>query len=258
MRIPPICIKEANDAKVPVFTADIACLAPGPKVVSHIATDNFGGGKEAAKAMIEALGEGGGKIVILDFKPAESCILRVKGFKEAMEAHNMDRAAGKIVIVAELPGDGRKDKGYKAAEDALQAHPDIVGIFAINDPSALGARAALEKAGKADQIKLIGFDAQPEGIRAPKRETRFNQPVLAATTSAPPIGRPWTRVAAVVAIWVAMSAVVSWIQFAWLGYPVGDDITGFNKDAHTNGTLKRHLSMWLASSAGVSTSDSSM
>ena len=27
---------------------------------------------------------------------------------------------------------------------------------------------------------------------------------------------------------------------------------------HTNGTLKAHLSMWLASSAGVSTSDSSM
>ena len=26
---------------------------------------------------------------------------------------------------------------------------------------------------------------------------------------------------------------------------------------HTNGTLKPHLSMWLASSAGVSTSDSS-
>ena len=138
-------IQEATAAGIPVFTADIACLAPGVKVVSHIATDNYGGGKEAARAMIEALGEAGGKIVILDFKPAESCILRVKGFKEVIEEHNRNRESGKVTIVAELPGDGQKDKGYKAAEDALQAHPDLVGIFAINDPSALGARAALEK-----------------------------------------------------------------------------------------------------------------
>ena len=38
-------------------------------------------------------------------------------------------------------------------------------------------------------------------------------------------------------IWVFISAVVSWYQFAGLGYPVGDDITGINKDAHANGNL---------------------
>jgi ribose transport system substrate-binding protein len=159
-------IGEANAAGIPVFTADIACLAPGVKVVSHIATDNYGGGKQAAAAMIEALGEAGGKVVILDFKQAESCLQRVKGFKDAVAKHNADHPTGKIVVVSELPGDGQKDKGYKAAEDALQAHPDLAGIFAINDPSALGARAAAEKAGKADRIKIIGFDGQPEGRRA--------------------------------------------------------------------------------------------
>jgi ribose transport system substrate-binding protein len=170
-------IQEATDAGIPVFTADIACLAPDVKVVSHIATDNYGGGKDAARAMIEALGEAGGKIVILDFKPAESCILRVKGFKEIIVDHNRGRESGKITIVAELPGDGQKDKGNKAAEDALQAHPDIVGIFAINDPSALGARAALERAGKADQIVLIGFDGQPEGKQAIKEGKIYADPV---------------------------------------------------------------------------------
>lgn len=170
-------IEEATAAGIPVFTADIACLAPGVKVVSHIATDNYGGGKEAARAMIEALGADGGKVVILDFKPAESCILRVKGFKEIIEEHNRGRAEGKIEIVAELPGDGQKDKGYRAAEDAMQAHADLAGIFAINDPSALGARAALEKAGKADQIMLIGFDGQPEGKLAIKKGKIYADPV---------------------------------------------------------------------------------
>ncbi|HEX5102783.1 MAG TPA: substrate-binding domain-containing protein, partial [Pirellulaceae bacterium] len=146
-------IVEANQAGIPVFTCDIASLADTGKVVSHIATDNYGGGKLAAEAMIEALGPAGGDIVILDFRSAESCLERVRGFKEVLGAHNASRETGKINIVAELPGEGAQDRGYAAAEDALTAHPDLAGIFAINDPSALGARQALEKAGKADQVK---------------------------------------------------------------------------------------------------------
>lgn len=170
-------IQEANEAGIPVFTADIACLAPGAKVVTHVATDNYGGGKEAGKALIEALGGAGGKVVILDFNVVESCQLRVKGFREVIDAHNRGRSAGKIRIVAALPGGGAKDQGYKAAEDALQAHPDLAGIFAINDPSALGARAALEKAGKADRVKIIGFDGQPEGKQAIKDGKIYADPV---------------------------------------------------------------------------------
>lgn len=170
-------IKEANDAGIPVFTADIACLAPDAKVVSHVATDNYSGGKEAGRAMIEALGEPGGKIAVIDHKLVESCILRVKGFTEVIEAYNKGRKSGKIEIVTNLAGGGVKDQGYKAAEDALQAHPDIVGIFAINDPSALGARAALEKAGKADRVKIIGFDGQPEGKKAIKAGAIYADPI---------------------------------------------------------------------------------
>ena len=170
-------IQEANAAGIPVFTCDIKCLAPGAKVVSHIATDNYEGGKLAGKGMIEALGETGGKVVILDFKQAESCLLRVQGFKETITQHNQNHPSGRINIVAELPGDGKKDKGYQTAEDALQAHPDLTGIFAINDPSALGARAALEKAGKADQVKIIAFDGQPEGKQAIKAGKIYADPV---------------------------------------------------------------------------------
>src|SRR5437773_2496121 len=170
-------IQEANKAGIPIFTADIACLAPGAKIVSHIASDNLGGGRQAAEAMIEALGEAGGKVVILDYKDAESCLLRVQGFKEVIAKQNRGRSTGKIEIVAELPGDGKKDKGDRAAQDALQAHPDLAGIFAINDPSALGALAALEKAGKVDQVKIIAFDGQPEGKEAIKEGKIYADPI---------------------------------------------------------------------------------
>src|SRR3954453_2765712 len=158
-------IQEANAAGIPVFTVDIPCNEPGVKIATQIATDNYGGGKEGAQAMIEALGEAGGKIAVLHFKQAESCILRVKGFREVIDAHNASGKA-KIDIVTELESGGAKDVGYKAAEGALQAHPDIRAIFAINDPAALGARGALEKADKAQQVIIIGFDGQPEGKQA--------------------------------------------------------------------------------------------
>ena len=170
-------IKEANAAGIPVFTADLACLDPEAEVVSHIATDNYAGGKEAGAAMIEALGESGGKILILHFTKAESCLERVRGFKEVIEAHNEGAESGRIEIVAELPGEGHEETGFQVTQDALQAHGDIVGIFAINDPSALGARAALEKAGKADQVKIIGFDGQKMGKEAIRDGKIYADPI---------------------------------------------------------------------------------
>jgi ribose transport system substrate-binding protein len=170
-------IQEANAADIPVFTCDIKCLAPEAKVVTHVATDNYQGGRLAGEAMIEALGDAGGKIAILDHKPAESCILRVKGFKEVIDAHNASGKGGRIEIVAELPSEGSKERGYRSAEDCLQAHGDLVGIFAINDPAALGARAAIEKAGKGDQIKLVGFDGQNDGKQAIKEGKIYADPI---------------------------------------------------------------------------------
>ena len=168
-------IQEANAAGIPVFTVDIPCNEPGVKIVTQVATDNFSGGKEAGVAMIEALGEAGGDVAVLHFKQAESCQLRVKGFREVIDAHNA-AGKGKIEIVAELESGGAKDIGFKAAEDALQANPNLRGIFAINDPAALGARAALEKASKTG-VMIVGFDGQPEGRQAIKDGKIYADPI---------------------------------------------------------------------------------
>jgi ribose transport system substrate-binding protein len=171
-------IREANDAGIPVFTVDIPCDEPGVTIATQVATDNFGGGREAGQAMVEMLGSGsgGGKVAVLHFKQAESCQLRVKGFREVIDAHN---AAGgpKIEIVTELESSGAKDGGAKAMDDALQAFPDLRGVFAINDPAALGACAALEKAGKTDRVGIIGFDGQPEGKEAIRAGKIYADPI---------------------------------------------------------------------------------
>lgn len=172
-------IKEANAAGIPVFTFDIKCQDPEARVVSHIGTNNFQGGQLAAEALIEAIGESGGEVVVLEFPAVESCIERVRGFDEVIARFNAARppAEAKIEIVARLPGDGDKEKSLRATEDALQAHPGIVGIFAINDPSGLGAVAALEKAGKQDQVTIIAFDGQPEGKQAIREGRIYADPI---------------------------------------------------------------------------------
>lgn len=168
-------IAEANKAGIPVFTVDIAVLAAGVKIESHIATDNYGGGRLAAQALIGALG-GGGKVAILDHPEVESVILRTRGFEEELAKQKKENGVTTEIVV-KLPGGGVKDKSFKASEDLLQAHPDVTGIFASNDPAALGAVAALEKAGKLSQVKIVGFDGMPEGKQAIKDGKIYADPI---------------------------------------------------------------------------------
>ncbi|MCA8998635.1 MAG: substrate-binding domain-containing protein [Planctomycetaceae bacterium] len=170
-------IQKANEAGIPVFTCDLQCAAEDVEIAGHVGTDNFQGGKLAGEAMIEALGESGGEVLILHFKQAQSCVLRVDGFLEVINAYNEGRDSGKIEVVSELEGGGLQDEGYRATSDALQAHPNLAGIFAINDPSALGAYTALKQAGKEDQVQIIGFDGQMEGKLAIREGKIYADPI---------------------------------------------------------------------------------
>ncbi len=154
-------VHAANVAGIPVFTADIKCLAEGVDVKCHVATDNLEGGRLAARALREAIG-GSGQVAIIDNPEVESVLMRTQGFREALAG------TPEVEIVAVLPGGGVKDKAFKAAEDILQAHADLDGIFGINDDSALGALAAVEKANREGSVKIVGFDAVPEARQAIK------------------------------------------------------------------------------------------
>lgn len=153
-------IAAANAAGIPVFTADIAVLGEGVDVVCHVASDNAAGGRLAADAVAEAIG-GRGTVAVIDHPEVESVIQRVAGFEAGLAERHPD-----IRVVAKLPGKGMKDSAFRAAEDVLQAHPDLDAIFGINDDSALGALAAVEKAGRQGRVAIVGFDAVPEARAA--------------------------------------------------------------------------------------------
>lgn len=165
-------VRKAHEAGIPVFTFDIQISDPDAKklVTSHIGSDNYQGGRLAGKSMMEALGNRG-SVAIISLPEVSSCILRVKGFKD-----ELNEAGSPIRIVTELSGKGRRDEGFKVATDILQAHPDINGIFAINDPSGLGTFSAVQKAGKTDSITIVAFDASPAGKQGVFEKKLYDTP----------------------------------------------------------------------------------
>jgi ribose transport system substrate-binding protein len=152
-------IERANQANIPVFTADIA--AQGGQVVSHVASDNLSGGRLAADFIAKALG-GQGEVGIIGQQEVQSGLDRETGFKEEISKHPG------IKVVSTLNGGGVRDRALKAADDMLQGNPNLKGIFGINDDSALGALSAAEGRGKGD-IVIVGYDATPEAVKAIQR-----------------------------------------------------------------------------------------
>ncbi|MHC4655089.1 MAG: substrate-binding domain-containing protein [Planctomycetota bacterium] len=165
-------VKKAHEAGIPVFTYDVQVTdeEANDLIVSHIGSDNYQGGLLAGESMMKVTGDEG-KVAIITYPEVTSCILRVNGFKDYLKEHNSN-----LVIVTELSGKGNRSDGYAVATDILTAYPDIVGIFAINDPSGLGAYAAVLKAGKTEKITIVAFDASPAGKQAVFEKKLYDSP----------------------------------------------------------------------------------
>jgi ribose transport system substrate-binding protein len=156
-------IQRAEAAGIPVFTADIR--AYGVPVTAHVASNSQEGGRQAAAFMARAL-HGHGDVGIIGQPEVQTGRDRADAFAAALQQFPQ------VHVVAVLSGSGVRDRALKATEDMLQAHPDLSGIFAINDESALGALAAATARGKTPgNFTIVGYDATPEAVAAIHRHT---------------------------------------------------------------------------------------
>jgi ABC-type sugar transport system substrate-binding protein len=173
-------------AHIPLITVDIA-INKDVGQLAHIASDNHEGGEIAAKKMSDLLG-GKGEVFVIDNPTIVSVVDREKGF-----AAKLAEIAPGIKIVASQSGESKREKAQAVAEDLLQAHPNVTGIFAVNDEMALGALQAVIAAGRQDKISIIGFDASSEGL---KEIAKGNSAFKASVAQDPEqIGRIVTRTA---------------------------------------------------------------
>lgn len=149
-------IAKAKNAGIKVVTVDIP--AAGIEVTSHIGTDNYTGGVKAGELMAELL-DGKGQVAVIDYPTVQSVVNRVEGFKKALaDFPEMEIAAIQTGIT--------RAEALAAAQNMLQANPDITGIFGFGDDAALAAAVAVKSAGLSEQVKVIGFDGMEEARNA--------------------------------------------------------------------------------------------
>ncbi|MEU7741395.1 substrate-binding domain-containing protein [Nonomuraea sp. NPDC049158] len=154
--------KAAERANIPVIAADRG--VNGAEVAQTVASDNVTGGKLAAQELAELLGHKGQVVVLQGVAGTSAARDRGQGFTDGIKAFP------NIKVVAQQPADFDRTKGLDVMTNLLQSNPGINGVFAENDEMALGAIKALgAKAGK--EVKVVGFDGTPDGLKAVKAGT---------------------------------------------------------------------------------------
>jgi ribose transport system substrate-binding protein len=130
---------------------DAAVLAERNLRIPFVGPDNRKGARLAGEALAKQL-KTGDQVAILEGVPtAFNAQQRKAGFEDAMNAAGMK-------IVSSQSASWETAKANQITASLLVEKPDLKAILCANDSMALGAVAALKAAGKAGQIRVIGFD----------------------------------------------------------------------------------------------------
>lgn len=151
-------IQAANTAGIPVLALDTA--PAGGEIISLVQTDNVAAARLAGEFIAEQIG-GNGKILNLQGDLAnQTGQARNDGLHESLDTYP-------DIQVIDQSAMWQGPLGLSITENILTSDPDIVAIFAANDPPALGALQALKAAGR-DDVLIVGFDGTEDGLQAVK------------------------------------------------------------------------------------------
>ena len=145
-------LQAAKRANIPVIIID-APVSDESLVNCTIVSDNYDAGVQCAKDMMERLDSA--NIVLLKHTTAKSAKERIEGFLSVIDNNE------KYKVINEAECDGQLEIAMPKMQEIIEETPDIDVVMALNDPSALGALAALEKNNKND-VMVYGIDGTPE------------------------------------------------------------------------------------------------
>jgi ribose transport system substrate-binding protein len=154
-------VHAAKKAGVVVVAVD--AQASGP-IDSFVGSKNYDAGRLAGEHLAKVL-NGRGRVAVLDGIPVVPILERVRGFKDAIA-----KFPG-LQLVATQNGRQERSVALSVTENLLQAHPDLDGLFSVNDGGALGALAAIEASGR--KVALVSVDGLAEVVSAIGRGGAF-------------------------------------------------------------------------------------
>jgi len=144
-------VKRAQDAGIVVAAFDVS--APGADVT--VMTNNVQAGEKACQYIVDAIGAKG-NVIIINGPQSSSIIERVQGCKNVLGQHP------EITILSDdQNGQGSRDGGLNVMQSLLTRFDDIDAVFAINDPTGIGAELAARQLGRTDFI-ITAVDGAPD------------------------------------------------------------------------------------------------
>lgn len=152
-------VKRAKEAGVVVVAADVGAV--GADFV--IQSDNWQAGRQAGQYIADRL-NGKGNVVILTGDPVSAVFGRVGGAKEIFAKYPDIK-----ILSEDQNGKGQRDVSLDLMSNILTAYSDIDAVFAINDPSAIGAILAIKQAGRQNEMFVVGVDGSADGITEMKK-----------------------------------------------------------------------------------------
>ena len=143
-------VQKAKDAGIPSFLIDREINATGV-AVAQIVSNNYQGAQLGAEEFVKLMGEAGNFVELVGKESDTNAGIRSKGYHDVIDEYP------DLKMVARQSANWSQTEAFAKMESILQANPDIKGVISGNDTMAMGARAALEAAGRGDVI-VVGFD----------------------------------------------------------------------------------------------------
>lgn len=155
-------IKKARDAGIVVVAVDVDAKG----VNATVQTDNVEAGKLACQYLVDKL-SGKGNVIIQNGPQVTAVTDRVKGCKAALAA-----APDIKVLSDDQDGKGSREGGLNVMQGYLTRFPKIDGLFAINDPQAIGSDLAAKQL-KRSGIIITSVDGAPDIENALKTDSQI-------------------------------------------------------------------------------------
>ena len=151
-------VQKAKAAGVPVFCIDREINSTNA-ATAQMLSDSYSGCVALGQYFVKVVGKEGKYAELLGIVGDNNTWNRSKGFHSVV-----DRFPG-LKMVAQQSADFDRAKGLEVFESILQKNPDISAVFCGNDAMAMGAYQALVAAGKADKVKVFGFDGADDVVK---------------------------------------------------------------------------------------------